>query len=53
MCINSAIIVGLIPSGSTKTFDFEPVKGRYVNIFLPGQGKYLTLCEVEVFAGER
>uniref|UniRef100_A0A673K2T8 Fucolectin-6-like n=1 Tax=Sinocyclocheilus rhinocerous TaxID=307959 RepID=A0A673K2T8_9TELE len=43
--------IGFIPSGGTKTFDFKPVKGRYVNIFLPGTNKYLTLCEVEVFAG--
>ncbi len=52
MCINSARIVGFIPSGGTQTFDFKPVKGRYVNIFLPGQEKYLTLCEVQVFAGK-
>uniref|UniRef100_A0A671MKM8 Si:ch1073-376c22.1 n=1 Tax=Sinocyclocheilus anshuiensis TaxID=1608454 RepID=A0A671MKM8_9TELE len=45
--------IGFILSGGTKTFDFKPVKGRYVNIFLPGTNKYLTLCEVEVFAGER
>uniref|UniRef100_A0A8C2HXR1 Fucolectin tachylectin-4 pentraxin-1 domain-containing protein n=1 Tax=Cyprinus carpio TaxID=7962 RepID=A0A8C2HXR1_CYPCA len=34
------------------TFEFEPVNGRYVNIFLPGNDEILTLCEVEVFAGE-
>uniref|UniRef100_A0A8C1QY27 Si:ch73-359m17.2 n=1 Tax=Cyprinus carpio TaxID=7962 RepID=A0A8C1QY27_CYPCA len=39
-----------IPSGGTKTFDFSPVKGRYVNIYLPGANKYLTLCEVQVRA---
>ncbi|XP_059365423.1 fucolectin-4-like [Carassius carassius] len=43
-------IFDFIQSGETKTFDFKPVKGRFVNIFLPGQGKYLTLCEVNVFA---
>uniref|UniRef100_A0A8C1PTR9 Fucolectin tachylectin-4 pentraxin-1 domain-containing protein n=1 Tax=Cyprinus carpio TaxID=7962 RepID=A0A8C1PTR9_CYPCA len=32
------------------TFEFEPVNGRYVNIFLPGNDEILTLCEVEVFA---
>ncbi len=52
MCINRVTTVGLIPSGGTKTFDFKPVKGRYVNIFLPGQEKYLTLCEVQVFTGK-
>ncbi len=52
MCIFRVTIVGLIPSGGAKTFEFKPVKGRYVNIFLPGHGKYLTLCEVQVFAGK-
>ncbi len=52
MCIFRVTIVGLIPSGDAKTFEFKPVKGRYVNIFLPGYGKYLTLCEVQVFAGK-
>lgn len=27
-----------------------PVKGRYVNVRIPGHLKYLTLCEVEVYA---
>ena len=27
-----------------------PMKGRYVNIIIPGRGKTLTLCEVRVFA---
>ncbi|XP_050992944.1 uncharacterized protein LOC127181948 [Labeo rohita] len=40
-----------IKAGATETFEFKPIKGRYVNIFLPGDGKILTLCEVEVFAG--
>ncbi|KAF4100525.1 uncharacterized protein LOC131525818 [Onychostoma macrolepis] len=42
--------VGLIPPGGTETFEFIPVKGRYVNIFLPGENKLLTLCEVQIFA---
>ncbi|RCU34551.1 hypothetical protein DVA81_19360, partial [Acinetobacter baumannii] len=25
------------------------VEGRYVTLVLPGSGKYLTLCEVEVY----
>ncbi|XP_067250481.1 uncharacterized protein [Chanodichthys erythropterus] len=44
--------VGFIPPGGTKSFEFKPVKGRYVNIFLPGN-KYITLCEIEVYADER
>lgn len=26
------------------------LKGRYVNIFLPGEGRILQLCEVKVYA---
>uniref|UniRef100_G3PGN9 F5/8 type C domain-containing protein n=2 Tax=Gasterosteus aculeatus aculeatus TaxID=481459 RepID=G3PGN9_GASAC len=32
----------------TLTFT-EHVEGRYVTVVLPGSGKYLTLCEVEVY----
>ncbi|KAL1272058.1 hypothetical protein QQF64_031074 [Cirrhinus molitorella] len=42
--------VGPIPLGDTKTFEFKPIQGRYVNLFLPGRNEYLTLCEVEVYA---
>uniref|UniRef100_A0A672KHB6 Si:ch73-359m17.2 n=1 Tax=Sinocyclocheilus grahami TaxID=75366 RepID=A0A672KHB6_SINGR len=48
---NEAATVLNVPDG-TVVFEFEPVNGRYVNIFLPGNDEYLTLCEVEVFAGE-
>jgi len=41
-----------IPAGVTETFQFKPIKGQYVNIYIPGRVEYLTLCEVEVFAGE-
>ena len=27
----------------------NPMIGRYVNIIIPGPGKVLTLCEVEVY----
>ncbi|ROL52948.1 Fucolectin-1 [Anabarilius grahami] len=47
-----AATVVSIPLGDTKTFAFEPIKGRFVNIFVPGRNEHLTLCEVEVFAGE-
>ncbi|XP_052459332.1 uncharacterized protein LOC128017809 isoform X1 [Carassius gibelio] len=42
--------VGFIPLGNTKTFQFKPVKGRYVNLIVPGRNEYLTLCEVEVYS---
>ncbi|XP_051949140.1 uncharacterized protein LOC127620084 [Xyrauchen texanus] len=45
-----ASTVSSIPPGGTKTFKFKPIKGRYVNIFLSGGNKILTLCEVQVFA---
>lgn len=34
---------------TTIIFNCDGFIGRYVNIFLPGQDKILTLCEVEVF----
>ncbi|XP_048059452.1 uncharacterized protein LOC125276077 [Megalobrama amblycephala] len=45
-----AATVESIPPGETKSFEFQPIAGRYVNIFIPGRNEYLTLCEVEVFA---
>ncbi|XDV35030.1 hypothetical protein PO909_005127 [Leuciscus waleckii] len=45
-----AATVVSIPLGETKTFQFQPIKGRYVNIFIPGRNEFLTLCEVEVFS---
>uniref|UniRef100_A0A671QTM9 Fucolectin tachylectin-4 pentraxin-1 domain-containing protein n=1 Tax=Sinocyclocheilus anshuiensis TaxID=1608454 RepID=A0A671QTM9_9TELE len=43
--------VGPIPLGGTKSFAFKPIKGRYVNLIVPGRKEYLTLCEVEVYSG--
>ncbi|XP_032893886.1 uncharacterized protein LOC116983989 [Amblyraja radiata] len=37
---------------TTLTFNCDGFEGQYVNIFLPGQDKILTLCEVEIFASE-
>ncbi|XP_048059454.1 uncharacterized protein LOC125276079, partial [Megalobrama amblycephala] len=48
-----AATVESIPPGDTKTFEFKPIKGQYVNIFIPERNEYLTLCEVEVFAEQR
>ncbi|XP_067267077.1 pentraxin fusion protein-like [Chanodichthys erythropterus] len=45
-----AATVASIPAGDTKTFEFNPIKGRYVNIIIPGRSDYLTLCEVEVYS---
>ncbi|CAM4630537.1 unnamed protein product [Leuciscus chuanchicus] len=43
-------VVSITP-GETKTFQFKPINGRYVNIIIPRRKEYLTLCEVLVFAG--
>ena len=32
------------------TFNCNQMKGRYVNIYLPGEVKRLQLCEVKVYA---
>ncbi|XP_048059451.1 fucolectin-4-like, partial [Megalobrama amblycephala] len=45
-----AATVVSIPLGETQTFEFKPIIGRYVNIFIPGRNEYLSLCEVEVFS---
>jgi len=53
LCLHRAEAVVSIPAGETKTFEFKPINGRYVNIIIPGRNEHLTLCEVEVFAGEQ
>ncbi|CAM5084334.1 unnamed protein product [Eretmochelys imbricata] len=35
--------------GETRSFDCEGMQGQYVTVTIPGTGKYLTLCEVQVF----
>ncbi|XP_048057036.1 uncharacterized protein LOC125274677 isoform X4 [Megalobrama amblycephala] len=44
-----AATVVSIQRGETKTFKFKPIKGRYVNIFVPGRNEFLLFCEVEVY----
>ncbi|XP_033017794.1 uncharacterized protein LOC117053767 isoform X2 [Lacerta agilis] len=39
--------------GETKKYDCEGKMGRYVTITIPGEAKYLTLCEVQVFGHRR
>uniref|UniRef100_A0A3Q0QTZ4 Fucolectin tachylectin-4 pentraxin-1 domain-containing protein n=1 Tax=Amphilophus citrinellus TaxID=61819 RepID=A0A3Q0QTZ4_AMPCI len=43
-----------INTGQTSTYqcDGGSMVGRFVNVFLPGQKKTLTLCEVEVYAAQ-
>uniref|UniRef100_A0A3B4GRT9 Fucolectin tachylectin-4 pentraxin-1 domain-containing protein n=1 Tax=Pundamilia nyererei TaxID=303518 RepID=A0A3B4GRT9_9CICH len=42
-------VISHIPSGQTFYFPCSSVEGRYVTVFLPGSGKVLNLCEVEVY----
>ncbi|KAL2084798.1 hypothetical protein ACEWY4_020316 [Coilia grayii] len=43
-------VISSIPAGRSLTLRWGTgVKGRYVNVFLPGHNKVLTLCEVEVY----
>ncbi|XP_030609373.1 uncharacterized protein LOC115797031 [Archocentrus centrarchus] len=44
-------VISHIPSGQTFYFPCRPLQGRYVSVFLPGSGKVLSLCEVEVYYG--
>ncbi|XP_043923723.1 fucolectin-like isoform X2 [Protopterus annectens] len=41
--------ISSIPLGATYTFPCSGMVGRYVNIFLPGENKMLSLCEVQVY----
>ncbi|KAE8605643.1 hypothetical protein XENTR_v10015257, partial [Xenopus tropicalis] len=36
-------------NGETQAFECNGMVGRFVNIILPGQQQYLTLCEVQVY----
>uniref|UniRef100_A0A671P3Q9 Uncharacterized LOC107699373 n=1 Tax=Sinocyclocheilus anshuiensis TaxID=1608454 RepID=A0A671P3Q9_9TELE len=42
-------VVSTIPSGSTASFSCGGIEGRYVTVHIPGDGKIVTLCEVEVY----
>ncbi|KAG5271455.1 hypothetical protein AALO_G00180000 [Alosa alosa] len=43
-------VITSIPAGKSHTFKWDNrVQGRYLNVFLPGHNKLLTLCEVEVY----
>uniref|UniRef100_A0A8C2GY43 Fucolectin tachylectin-4 pentraxin-1 domain-containing protein n=1 Tax=Cyprinus carpio TaxID=7962 RepID=A0A8C2GY43_CYPCA len=42
-------VISSIPAGVSSTYTCNNMEGRYVNLFLPGDSKYLTLCEVEVY----
>ncbi|XP_037615503.1 uncharacterized protein LOC119482155 [Sebastes umbrosus] len=47
---NSRCAVITVNSNITMTFNCKQMRGRYVNIFLPGVKRRLQLCEVKVYA---
>ncbi|XP_026122310.1 uncharacterized protein LOC113105454 [Carassius auratus] len=42
-------VISSIPAGVSSTYTCNDMEGRYVNLFIPGDSKCLTLCEVEVY----
>ncbi|KAL1272083.1 hypothetical protein QQF64_031099 [Cirrhinus molitorella] len=42
-------VIPAIPGGEAYSYSCGEMDGRYVNLFIPGDMKTLTLCEVEVF----
>ncbi|XP_051575178.1 uncharacterized protein LOC127453106 [Myxocyprinus asiaticus] len=42
-------VIPSIPSGETDTYSCHGMEGRYVYVVIPGDSKFLTLCEVEVY----
>ncbi|KAG9283882.1 hypothetical protein AMEX_G2716 [Astyanax mexicanus] len=43
-------VISTIPAGKSETYTFDSgISGRYVNVFIPGKNRLLTLCEVEVY----
>ncbi|KAK5848246.1 hypothetical protein PBY51_005877 [Eleginops maclovinus] len=47
---NPRCAVITVTSNATITFNCIHMQGRYVNVILPGVNKYLSLCEVKVYA---
>ncbi|XP_076004922.1 fucolectin-like [Genypterus blacodes] len=45
-------VIASIPSAQSHTFQCGGMEGLFVNVYLPGSGKILSLCEVEVYAEE-
>ncbi|XP_073693718.1 uncharacterized protein [Garra rufa] len=42
-------VIPSIPAGVSSTYVCNNMEGRYVNLFIPGDSRFLTLCEVEVY----
>uniref|UniRef100_A0A673FT22 Fucolectin tachylectin-4 pentraxin-1 domain-containing protein n=1 Tax=Sinocyclocheilus rhinocerous TaxID=307959 RepID=A0A673FT22_9TELE len=44
-------VITSIPRGASHSYSCPDMEGRYVNIVIPGDGRILTVCEVEVYRG--
>ncbi|XP_016345461.1 fucolectin-5-like [Sinocyclocheilus anshuiensis] len=42
-------VISSIPAGVSSTYTCNNMDGRYVSLFIPGDSRILTLCEVEVY----
>ncbi|KAI7813792.1 I-FBPL [Triplophysa rosa] len=42
-------VVSYIPAGESYTYYCGEMEGQYVNLFIAGENKILTMCEVEVY----
>ncbi|XP_050969663.1 uncharacterized protein LOC127167579 [Labeo rohita] len=42
-------VISSIPAGVSSMYPCNDMEGRYVNLFIPGDSRFLTLCEVEVY----
>uniref|UniRef100_A0A673JY42 Uncharacterized LOC107758407 n=1 Tax=Sinocyclocheilus rhinocerous TaxID=307959 RepID=A0A673JY42_9TELE len=42
-------VISSLPAGVSSTYTCNNMEGRYVNLFIPGNSRILTLCEVEVY----
>ncbi|XP_052459321.1 uncharacterized protein LOC128017801 [Carassius gibelio] len=42
-------VISSIPAGVSSTYICNNMEGRYVNLIIPGDSRFLTLCEVEVY----
>ncbi|KAK7177213.1 hypothetical protein R3I93_001257 [Phoxinus phoxinus] len=42
-------VISSIPAGVSSNYTCNEMEGRYVNLIIPGDSRFLTLCEVEVY----
>ncbi|KAF4111662.1 hypothetical protein G5714_008693 [Onychostoma macrolepis] len=42
-------VISSIPAGVSSNYTCNDMEGQYVNLIIPGDSKYLTLCEVQVY----